>query len=364
MRTLPFIDAQPTRRRWLALAAAAAALPARAAAPDRFGAITRPAAPVQRPDKAVLLAGALAGERVVAVGERGVVALSDDGARRWRQARAVPVSVSLTAVRFADASNGWAVGHGGVILATSDGGETWTLQADGRRLADAAMRAATSLTSHRHGLALVRDAEQLVRDGPDKPLLDLHVVDAKRVVVAGAYGLFFETIDGGATWAAALDRVDNPKARHLCAIAVRGEHWLLAGEQGLLLRSGDGGRRFVRSASPYAGTWFAAAAMGDGEWIIAGLRGQAWRSHDDGERWSRLEGAPPASFASASALPDGSVLLANQAGQLCVVARGSGVLAAAAGLNLPPLAQALALPGGDWLAIGWGGAIRVGRKAA
>ena len=39
----------------------------------------------------------------------------------------MPTSVTLTAVRFADAQHGWAVGHGGVILATQDGGEQWTL---------------------------------------------------------------------------------------------------------------------------------------------------------------------------------------------------------------------------------------------
>jgi photosystem II stability/assembly factor-like uncharacterized protein len=369
MFTLPVAEARCSRRSWLArlarlsCAATVPGVPALAAADDRFGAITRSARPVQRPDKAVLLAGAMAGERVVAVGERGVIALSDDGARRWRQAASVPVSVTLTAVAFADALNGWAVGHGGVILATRDGGEHWALQAEGAGLAEAAVRAAATLTVEARGAALAKNAGQLVQDGPDKPLLDLHVVDAQRIVVAGAYGLFFETLDGGRTWAAAMDRLDNPKAQHLYAIAARGPHWLVAGEQGLLLHSTDGGLSFARIASPYAGTWFAAAAPGAGEWVVAGLRGQAWRSTDGGERWARLEGAPPASFASATALPDGSVLLANQAGQLFVT-RGGSPLSPAPGPRLPPLAQALPLPGGDWLALGWGGALRLGGRAA
>lgn len=37
----------------------------------------------------------------------------------------------LAAVTFTDASHGWAVGWGGVILATSNGGSTWTEQASG-----------------------------------------------------------------------------------------------------------------------------------------------------------------------------------------------------------------------------------------
>lgn len=352
---------QLTRRQWLALGAAAITLPTGAAsAHDRFGALSRPARAVVQPGKVVLLAGALAGERVVAVGERGVIALSDDGAKHWRQARSVPVSVTLTAVRFADASNGWAVGHGGVILATRDGGESWTVQADGVRLAQAAIRAAAALSDNPRGPLLAHQASQLAADGPDKPLLDVHVVDANRIVAAGAYGLFFETLDGGAHWTAAFDRLDNPKAQHIYAMAVRSGHWLLAGEQGLLLRSTDGGRGFARLASPYPGTWFAAAETGEGAWIVAGLRGQAWRSTDGGERWSRLDGAPPVTFASAHPIGD-SVLLANQAGQI-FVARGSGALTTVPTPNLPPIAHVLPLRTGDWLALGWGGAIRLGAE--
>lgn len=351
----------PTRRGVLALGGAAL-MPAQATEAGRFGAIARAARSVVRPERAVLLAGALAGERVVAVGERGVVALSDDGAGHWRQARSVPVSVTLTAVRFADAAHGWAVGHGGVILATRDGGEHWVLQADGARLAQVAASAATTLADDPRGALLAKEAGQLVKDGPDKPLLDLHVVDAHRVAVAGAYGLFFETLDGGASWTAALDRLDNPKAQHLYAMAVRGSTWLLAGEQGLLLRSTDDGRRFARIASPYNGTWLAACVTRDGEWVIAGLRGQAWRSIDDGQRWTQLEGAPPASLVSACALPDGGVLMANQAGQVLVSRTGSS-LTTLPGPALPPLSQALALPAGGRLALGLGGATRLDNLA-
>lgn len=358
----------PTRRQWLTLATAASMMPARAAGPaDRFSAIARPARAVVRPDKAVLLAGALVGTRVVAVGERGVVALSDDGARSWNQAEKVPVSTTLTAVRFADAANGWAVGHGGVILATSDGGRRWVLQADGRALAAAAANAAAAHSSNVRAAALAKEAQLLVEDGPDKPLFDIFVDSrpgtARHVVVVGAYNLFFETTDGGAHWAAALERLDNPKAQHLYAIAAHGDEWLIAGEQGLLLKSRDGGRSFSRMASPYAGTWFTAVATAAGEFVVAGLRGEAWRTTDGGEHWSRLEGAPPASFASAVLMPDGAVLLANQAGQVFTT-RGGSALSAWPGAGVPPLAQALPLPGGELLALGGGGAQRLPGRSA
>ena len=43
----------------------------------------------------------------------------------------MPVSSDLFAVHFANASKGWAVGHDGVVLASSDGGQSWTKQLDG-----------------------------------------------------------------------------------------------------------------------------------------------------------------------------------------------------------------------------------------
>src|SRR5213593_949007 len=74
-------------------------------------ALDRPALPVAMAAKSMLLGAAQAGERLVAVGERGIVVLSEDAGRTWRQAR-VPVSVTLTAVRFVDAKQGFVVGHG------------------------------------------------------------------------------------------------------------------------------------------------------------------------------------------------------------------------------------------------------------
>jgi len=82
--------------------------------------------------KSLLLDVASAGERIVAVGERGHIIYSDDQGANWTQAD-VPVSVSLTSVYFSNATHGWAVGHGAIVLHTSDAGETWVKQFDGNK---------------------------------------------------------------------------------------------------------------------------------------------------------------------------------------------------------------------------------------
>ena len=68
-----------------------------------------------------------AGKRLVSVGERGLVLLSDDDGRSWRQARSVPVSVALTQVRFVSDTLGWAVGHSGVVLQLGASRVAWQL---------------------------------------------------------------------------------------------------------------------------------------------------------------------------------------------------------------------------------------------
>jgi photosystem II stability/assembly factor-like uncharacterized protein len=289
-------------------------------------ALSSAAMPVAQAERAVFIDLARAGERLVAVGERGLILLSDDHGQSWRQA-AVPVSLTLTAVQFADARNGWAVGHAGVVLATRDGGESWQLQLDGRQAAqlelEAARRDLDGAADVEAAEARLQAAERLLEEGPDKPLLALAFTDARHGLVVGAYGLAFRTADGGATWQSVVGQIDNPMGLHLYAIARLGEHWFLAGEQGYLARSLDGGRSFEELDSPYSGTFFALAGGQDGSLIVAGLKGHAFVSHDRGDSFEPLPGRMPVSFNEAMALQDGRMLLANQGGMLfCATAGG------------------------------------------
>ena len=78
-----------------------------------------------------LLAVTRAGDRLVAVGSRGLIVRSEDQGKTWIQS-SVPVQSDLLAVNFPNSLNGWAVGHEGVILHSIDGGKTWVKQLDGR----------------------------------------------------------------------------------------------------------------------------------------------------------------------------------------------------------------------------------------
>ena len=105
------------------LAALASLLTALPAYPVEFS----EAAPLAA--RSLLLGVANAGDKIVAVGDHGDVVVSRDHGVTWSQS-ITPTRAMLTAVCFPDALHGWAVGHDGVILATTDGGLTWRHQDD------------------------------------------------------------------------------------------------------------------------------------------------------------------------------------------------------------------------------------------
>lgn len=320
------------------------------------GAGTSPAA-LQRPAMISPLAPAsvaldvtAAGARLVAVGERGHILLSDDHGASWRQV-AVPVSTTLTTVRFATPRVGWAAGHGGVILRTADGGESWTVVMDGNRAAEALLREA-----ERSGDAgAVDGARRLVKDGPDKPFLALLVIDERTVLAFGAYGLALRTDDGGSTWQGWATRLQNPDGWHINAAAAAGGRVFLAGEQGTLLRSSDGGMTFSATPSPYEGSFFGVIARSAEEVVVFGLRGRAFASADGGETWRACPLPVEETVTSGFALSARRLVLTTNGGRVMVGAADCGRFTATDVARMGAIAASAPAGNGQVVVAGAGG---------
>lgn len=265
-----------------------------------------------------MLAITRAGERLVAVGERGIVLLSDDDGKAWRQAR-VPVSVTLTGVHFPTPGKGWVVGHGGVVLHSADAGETWIKQLDGIQAAmliSEFARGKARTEDSASARAILADAERLVSEGPDKPFLDVHFFDERRGLVVGAFGLAFTTDDGGHRWHPWLSHIPNPGGKHLYRIHPRTDELWIVGEQGALFRSRDGGGSFVEERIPYVGSLFGMISDMKCNLLVYGLRGNAFHSPDCGENWKKIGNAIEATFTGGARLIDGTLVLVDQAGRI------------------------------------------------
>ena len=210
-----------------------------------------------------ILAATRAGKRIVAVGDYGVVLLSDDDGKTYTQAKSVPLSSKLTAVAFADANTGWAVGHWGAIIKTTDGGQTWAQQR----------------------------SDIIV----DQPLLSVYFKNAREGWAVGLWSLMLHTTDSGASWTP-VPLAPPPGAkkadRNLYAIFSDAKGGLfITSEQGRVLRSVDGGNAWTYINTGYSGSLWTGVGLPDGVLLVGGLRGTIYRSTDGGDNWqpSKIE---------------------------------------------------------------------------
>ncbi len=109
-----------------------------------------------------------------AVGINGTILATADGGVSWT-AQTSGTSKTIYAVSFVDASHGWAVGQSGMILATADGGVSWTAQTS----------------------------------GTSDDFFGVSFVDTNHGWAVG-YGTIVATADGGATWSAQAPDTSYP----------------------------------------------------------------------------------------------------------------------------------------------------------
>ena len=276
--------------------------------------------------KSLLLDIDRAGSRYIAVGERGAIIASRDGAQ-WAQLP-VPVRSAFTSVSFVDAEHGWAAGHDAAIVRSEDGGRSWQLQNFQPEL--------------------------------NKPVLDLLALDPQRAIAVGGYGLMLRTQDGGAHWQQVELAAANPDEMHLNAIARLGNGDLfIAGEQGLLLLSGDGGASWKKQNTPYEGSFFGVLPRGDKGALIFGLRGNIYLSDDvRAGSWRKIESGTVASMFGGTATAEGGEVLVGLNGVVLKITAGGAVqqLRAPAGT---PLSAAIVDPRAGLIAVGESGVQRI-----
>lgn len=286
--------------------------------------LERPAKLSNKASNSLLLGIATAGPRLVAVGERGIILLSDNDGIEWQQA-ASPVSVTLTAIHFVDRSHGWVVGHDGVILHTTDGGLNWTKQLDGRLINAQVLKAAEQqLVEARRidnpariaqAIEVLDDASAANRFGPSRPLFDVKFKDRRRGVVVGAFGLVLYTNDSGVTWRLPVEP-PNPTRLHINALTITQDDVLLASaEEGKIFRSRDDGQRWETLDTRYDGQLYGVLAVAD-ILIAFGFVGNVFRSTTNGITWKQVVVDTQRSVVAGAQLKNGALILVDQAGQI------------------------------------------------
>jgi photosystem II stability/assembly factor-like uncharacterized protein len=317
-----------------------------------------------RASKSLLLDLVRTASGFVAVGERGHVLRSDDG-RTWTQLT-VPTRSALTSIATADGQL-WVGGHDGVILHSTDGGQSWKAQ----RRDPFHLAAGESAADH--------DPRQ------GAPILDIWFRDASHGIAVGAHSLMLLTEDGGATWtekeaiasgagkstqaapmkgdlfSAADLELEDEADPHFNAITPLGEHTLvIVGERGTLLRSTDDGASWRRLPFPYKGSMFGVLATGENRLLAYGLRGNVFESADGGDSWSKVDTQASVSILGGSLVDGGGVVLSGANGTVLRRASADAPFTVATFHNAagetPALAAILPDGRGDFVLVGDKGA--------
>ena len=192
---------------------------------------------------------ALAGsKRGWAVGDGGTIVHTGDGGATWQPQQA-PVAQDLAGVVFAGRLAGWAVGASGTILHTADGGAHWLAQA-----------------GH-----TAQDLQAVACVGP------------LQAWAVGGQGTILHTADGGVTW---QPQHAGAPAGTLWAVAFAGVRYGWAtGDGGTLLHTADGGATWQTQASGTTVGLLGLATADAGHAWAVGWDGTLLYTADGGARW-------------------------------------------------------------------------------
>lgn len=307
-------------------------------ATTEYDAVTAQALLIRNPDDVLLIKVAKAGDRLVAVGAHGVVVLSDDNGKTWRQAAVVPTGVSLTCVSFQTPLIGWAGGDQGVVLHTIDGGVTWTRQLTGGQviplMLTAANQAAAANPSSETAQRAVRRANIFVQAGPDKPFLSVLPLSQNTAILFGAYRMTVRTDDGGKNWLDWSLRVADPISHNLYDSTVIGSSIYVSGEMGAILQSQDQGMSFSLMTSPDPSTFLRILGTPRGTLLTFGVAGEVFRSTDQAKTWQPSNIVVSSDLTGGVVLKSGAILVISEDGNV-YISKDDGVTFVSTGFKEP-----------------------------
>jgi photosystem II stability/assembly factor-like uncharacterized protein len=181
----------------------------------------------------------------VAVG--GFILLSNNSGESWQSVLAVPSRRFLNDADFSSVTEGWAVGNGGAVLRTSDGGNTWIYQ--------------------QTGMAITLNA--------------VSFADKHSGWAVGWHGTVIATSDGGRQWV----REITGTTRYLNGVVFRDDlHGVIVGENGLVLTTSDGGTHWLRRSSGVTVDLNCVRYSNGVYWVVGNI-GTVLESTDGGASW-------------------------------------------------------------------------------
>lgn len=255
----------------------------------------------------------------IAVGDNGTIVRTTNGGATWQQVFSDPDSAdTLYDVSFANATTGWAVGSSSTVLRTTDGGQTWTPQTipDNQKPFPFSPGLNTLLSVHAidssrvcavgaGGWVLLTGNGGATwtrkNNGSGAPKLNLNALFFANDTVGWAIGaqVLLKTTDGGNTWTQMPAAAGSLTLFGLAGLAGNTERLWTVGQNGIALYSTNGGTSWLRPGESAGAMWVTTGSTINALWFVGATHGWAVgegsafiRTVDAGRSWRAMV-APP-----------------------------------------------------------------------
>ena len=211
----------------------------------------------------------------------------------WRQLES-GTDEHLYGVHFIDAKQGWAVGTGGAVLSTVDGGNTWKAASVSKDTLTQ-VNFATPNNGWTVSIGQVHytgsggaswNLQHNVRGESRTPpgILDLYFPNTTHGWAVGGKGTVIRTETGGSRW----ENQIGLSNKHLWGVyfADPGHGWIV-GEEGEILHTQNGGERWVQQRSNVEQHLFAVHFVNLTHGWTVGTNGLILHTTDGGRTWNR-----------------------------------------------------------------------------
>lgn len=218
-------------------------------------------------------------QELIAVGDGGAILRTGDGGTTWEriEVELSDIADKLIRVRVMDDGSAWAVGEYGAVLVSRDRGMSWDNVAESGDVTwhDIAVAGESLCVVGEFGRIMISSDggtnwNQIAAPAKDT-LNAVSFRDADNGVAVGLQGTVLITVDGGVNW----QRVASATGEHLYAVVWNGSQWLATGDNGVVLQAGAGADPWQASQiSERDYSWHTdIVALNEGWFLIGGNSG-------------------------------------------------------------------------------------------
>lgn len=231
------------------------------------------------------------GSVIVAVGDSGTILYSSDSGNTLQEPVSPPTTVNLNGIDFSDGSNGIAVGGGGVIIYTNNGGAGWSVargQGSGNDLLDVSFFKGTGsavAVGSGGGLFYTSDYGQnwiaaVPGIGRTQDFKSAHFVTATVAYAVAYAGTVYKTVDAGVNWS----KVGYDNVSYLEDVVFFSENTgYILGDKGKIIKTEDGGGDWTLISDDLDAIIYGGDFIDAGTGFVVGKNGAAYKSSTVGQ---------------------------------------------------------------------------------